>query len=54
MAFVTSGELSRHRRYKHTLEKPFKCSVCKYSSVEVSTALLNLWGEFVGFHILRF
>ncbi|GAB0197479.1 transcriptional repressor CTCFL [Grus japonensis] len=36
MAFVTSGELSRHRRYKHTLEKPFKCSVCKYSSVEAS------------------
>nr|XP_009932224.1 PREDICTED: transcriptional repressor CTCFL [Opisthocomus hoazin] len=36
MAFVTSGELSRHRRYKHTLEKPFKCSMCKYSSVEAS------------------
>ncbi|KAM6248268.1 LOW QUALITY PROTEIN: transcriptional repressor CTCFL [Porphyrio hochstetteri] len=36
MAFVTSGELSRHRRYKHTLEKPFKCSECKYSSVEAS------------------
>ncbi|KAM6340259.1 LOW QUALITY PROTEIN: transcriptional repressor CTCFL, partial [Alca torda] len=36
MAFVTSGELLRHRRYKHTLEKTFKCSVCKYSSVEAS------------------
>lgn len=36
MAFVTSGELVRHRRYKHTHEKPFKCSLCKYASVEVS------------------
>ncbi|XP_033009504.1 transcriptional repressor CTCFL isoform X2 [Lacerta agilis] len=36
MAFVTSGELSRHRRYKHTLEKPFKCSFCNYCSVEAS------------------
>ncbi|XP_066482344.1 transcriptional repressor CTCFL [Tiliqua scincoides] len=36
MAFVTSGELSRHRRYKHTLEKPFKCSFCDYCSVEAS------------------
>ncbi|XP_044311100.1 transcriptional repressor CTCFL [Varanus komodoensis] len=35
-AFVTSGELSRHRRYKHTLEKPFKCSFCSYCSVEAS------------------
>ncbi|KAM6319278.1 LOW QUALITY PROTEIN: transcriptional repressor CTCFL [Podargus strigoides] len=36
MAFMTSGALSRHRHYKHTLEKPFKCAVCKYSSEEVS------------------
>ncbi|CAM9564304.1 unnamed protein product [Bubo scandiacus] len=36
MAFVTSGELSRHRHYKHTLEKRFKCSLCKYSCVEAS------------------
>uniref|UniRef100_A0A672I5R8 CCCTC-binding factor (zinc finger protein) n=1 Tax=Salarias fasciatus TaxID=181472 RepID=A0A672I5R8_SALFA len=36
MAFVTSGELVRHRRYKHTHEKPFKCSMCDYSSVEAS------------------
>ena len=36
MAFVTSGELVRHRRYKHTHEKPFKCSTCDYASVEVS------------------
>uniref|UniRef100_A0A6J0TZT0 Transcriptional repressor CTCFL n=1 Tax=Pogona vitticeps TaxID=103695 RepID=A0A6J0TZT0_9SAUR len=36
MAFVTSGELSRHRRYKHTLEKPFKCTFCSYCSVEAS------------------
>lgn len=35
MAFVTSGELVRHRRYKHTHEKPFKCSMCDYASVEV-------------------
>ncbi|XP_053849113.1 transcriptional repressor CTCFL isoform X5 [Vidua macroura] len=35
-AFVTRGELSRHRRYKHTLERPFKCTICEYSSVEAS------------------
>ena len=39
MAFVTSGELVRHRRYKHTHEKPFKCSMCDYASVEVSVEL---------------
>lgn len=38
MAFVTSGELVRHRRYRHTHEKPFKCSLCKYASVEVSVS----------------
>uniref|UniRef100_A0A8D0ELF1 C2H2-type domain-containing protein n=1 Tax=Strix occidentalis caurina TaxID=311401 RepID=A0A8D0ELF1_STROC len=45
MAFVTSGELSRHRHYKHTLEKRFKCSLCKYSCVEVSTALTESFGR---------
>lgn len=40
MAFVTSGELVRHRRYKHTHEKPFKCSMCDYASVEVSVEQL--------------
>lgn len=48
---MTRGELSRHRRYKHTLEKPFKCTICEYSSVEVSTALLNLLGGCEGFHV---
>ena len=36
MAFVTSGELARHRRYKHTHEKPFKCTLCDYACVEIS------------------
>ncbi|KAG5282237.1 hypothetical protein AALO_G00053780 [Alosa alosa] len=36
MAFVTSEELVRHQRYKHTHEKPYKCSLCDYASVEVS------------------
>uniref|UniRef100_A0A8C2T6J1 C2H2-type domain-containing protein n=1 Tax=Coturnix japonica TaxID=93934 RepID=A0A8C2T6J1_COTJA len=27
IAFVTSGELARHRCYKHTFEKPFKYSI---------------------------
>ncbi|XP_070600390.1 transcriptional repressor CTCFL [Erythrolamprus reginae] len=36
MAFVTVGELSRNTRYKHTLEKPFKCSICNYCSIEAS------------------
>lgn len=40
MAFVTSGELVRHRRYKHTHEKPFKCSMCDYCSVEVCDHML--------------
>lgn len=41
MAFVTSGELVRHRRYKHTHEKPFKCSMCDYASVEVGGAAVR-------------
>lgn len=44
MAFVTSGELIRHRRYKHTHEKPFKCSHCEYESVEVSPASFQVPG----------
>ncbi|KAI1233517.1 hypothetical protein IHE44_0004699 [Lamprotornis superbus] len=40
-AFVTRGELSRHRRYKHTLEKPFKCTICEYSSVEKNLSFVS-------------
>lgn len=35
-ALIFTGELVRHVRYKHTHEKPHKCSVCDYSSVELS------------------
>ncbi|XP_022179902.1 transcriptional repressor CTCFL-like isoform X2 [Myzus persicae] len=35
-SFTTSGELVRHNRYKHTHEKPHKCTLCDYASVEVS------------------
>ena len=31
-----SGELVRHVRYKHTLERPHKCPHCDYASVELS------------------
>ncbi|CAH2035601.1 unnamed protein product, partial [Iphiclides podalirius] len=34
--FTTSGELVRHIRYKHTHEKPHKCTECDYASVELS------------------
>lgn len=34
--FTTRGELIRHTRYKHTLERPHKCTICDYSSVELS------------------
>ncbi|XP_053624196.1 transcriptional repressor CTCF-like isoform X2 [Plodia interpunctella] len=34
--FTTSGELVRHVRYKHTHEKPHKCTECDYASVELS------------------
>lgn len=47
MAFVTSGELVRHRRYKHTHEKPFKCSMCDYASVEVNQCFCLLVGGFL-------
>lgn len=30
------GELVRHVRYKHTHEKPHKCTICDYASVELS------------------
>ncbi|RZF44236.1 hypothetical protein LSTR_LSTR003876 [Laodelphax striatellus] len=33
---TTSGELVRHVRYKHTHEKPHKCTICDYASVELS------------------
>lgn len=33
---MLSGELVRHVRYKHTHEKPHKCSLCDYASVELS------------------
>ncbi|XP_048205376.1 transcriptional repressor CTCFL [Perognathus longimembris pacificus] len=36
VAFVTRGELARHRRYRHTHGKPFRCSLCAYASVEAS------------------
>lgn len=31
-----TGELVRHVRYKHTHEKPHKCTICDYASVELS------------------
>ncbi len=31
-----TGELVRHVRYRHTHEKPHKCSICDYASVELS------------------
>lgn len=34
--FGLTGELVRHVRYKHTHEKPHKCSICDYASVELS------------------
>ncbi|CAF1090693.1 unnamed protein product, partial [Brachionus calyciflorus] len=34
--FGTKGEMSRHVKYKHTMEKPHKCSICDYSTVELS------------------
>ncbi|CAF3355538.1 unnamed protein product [Rotaria sp. Silwood1] len=35
-SFTTSGELIRHVRYKHTLEKPHRCDECGYATVELS------------------
>ena len=35
MAFVTSGELIRHIKYKHIHEKPYKCTLCDYACVEI-------------------
>ncbi|CAG5111152.1 Oidioi.mRNA.OKI2018_I69.chr2.g5486.t1.cds [Oikopleura dioica] len=42
MAFVTSKDLTRHRRYKHTHEKPFKCTLCEYASAEKSNLRRHL------------
>lgn len=33
---MLAGELVRHVRYKHTHEKPHKCTLCDYASVELS------------------
>jgi uncharacterized Zn-finger protein len=35
-SFTTSGELVRHVRYRHTYEKPHRCTECDYASVELS------------------
>ena len=35
-SFTTSGELVRHVRYRHTYEKPHRCTECSYASVELS------------------
>lgn len=32
----STGELVRHVRYRHTHEKPHKCTICDYASVELS------------------
>jgi len=32
----SAGELVRHVRYRHTHEKPHKCTECDYASVELS------------------
>lgn len=34
--YIIIGELVRHVRYKHTHEKPHKCTICDYASVELS------------------
>lgn len=36
MLYNILGELVRHVRYKHTHEKPHKCTICDYASVELS------------------
>ena len=33
---LTLGELVRHVRYRHTHEKPHRCTECDYASVELS------------------
>ena len=35
-SFSAKGDLVRHNKYKHTLDKPNKCTECNYISVEVS------------------
>lgn len=34
--FTTSGEVRRHERYRHKIEKPHICSMCGFSAVETS------------------
>eukprot|EP00092_Neocalanus_flemingeri_P021925 GFUD01023782.1.p1 GENE.GFUD01023782.1~~GFUD01023782.1.p1 ORF type:complete len:537 (-),score=100.71 GFUD01023782.1:2-1612(-) len=34
--YTTDGQLSRHVKYIHTHEKPYKCPMCVYRSVELS------------------
>lgn len=40
--FRHAGELQRHVRYKHTLEKPHKCTICSYAAVERSKLALHM------------
>merc|ERR1712173_352965 len=41
----TASELTRHIRYRHTKEKKFKCSLCKYTSCESSKVRRHFKGK---------
>jgi hypothetical protein len=43
--FKSSGELTRHVRYRHTKEKKFKCSICSYTSCESSKVRRHFKGK---------
>lgn len=46
-----TGELLRHERYKHTHEKPFKCSICDNAYVEYNKLKYHM-ARHTGIYIL--
>ncbi|XP_071966700.1 uncharacterized protein [Engystomops pustulosus] len=42
MAYGTAADLLRHNRSVHSLEKPFQCCYCDYSSAEVSRMKIHI------------
>ncbi|XP_018427587.1 PREDICTED: transcriptional repressor CTCFL-like [Nanorana parkeri] len=42
MTYRTASDLLRHTRSAHTLEKPFKCCYCDYSSVEANRMKIHI------------
>ena len=47
MTCPTPSALANHIRYKHLVEKPFKCELCKYAGKTQHDVKAHLWCTFL-------